>query len=244
MNSRRTSRLVAGLAALALASQSAAGTGEVLPDLAVEAGTRAFRVSNLAPVEIGEGVPWRISVEGTRDADIQGRLPALGPFQSTDIWPPAVRSSERAALRLCVNDPRQLIDRDPSNDCATLTLEGASLDLVLSDVRIDGRLLRFRVANPGDVSTPPIEVRVTTRAGSRLVGAETRVLNGLDPRSTREESFPLDLWASGKPDLLQELGVDCCETEVRLDPTGRLEESDETNNVRRIRHRLESTPES
>lgn len=232
--------IVGGAVVWASAALAEAGPEGRLADLAVEAGQHAFRVSNLSPVEVAAGVVWQLEVDGAKGRSrIEGSLPAIGPFHSTDIWPPGVVVSPGARLTLCTNAERDPLEVEYGNNCATLSVREVKLDLALSHVRVDRGTVRFRVSNRADVPSPPFEVRVSTHAGERLAGTQTRMLNDLDPRSTRDESFRLDLWAHSNPDLLAGLAASCCVTTLEIDPRHRLEDVARENNRVQVTHGLD-----
>jgi len=199
--------------------------------LAVEArgdGAPAFRVWNPSPFAAPPAT-LRISFE-RRGRHLHAEtqpLAGLGPFESTTVEVPGWASFAPGSVRACV-------EVGPSRaSCADLPLPGTQPDLTVGAVRVDGGRLVVEVRNEGDVPSGPFGVSATTRAGERVVGTTTRGLAPLDRRSTREESIAVERWGAGDVAAFPDR---CRTTRIRLDPRGRVAETDETNNARELRH--------
>lgn len=225
--------------ALLLWAWAMAATGAEQGRLAVEpgAGRRVeFRVWNPTPFATPAGSARVSFLRGGRELHARTQpLAALVPFQSIQVDVPDWKRFSPGVARLCV----ELRGGRPGRPvCADRTLPGTRPDLRLGRARVDGSRLVVEVRNDGDVASGSIEIRATTRAAGRVVGTTTQTLESLGPRSSREESLQLEQWGGTRDGLAETFASGCCTTEVVLDPHGRIDELDERNNSRTLRHEL------
>ncbi len=203
--------------------------GRLVVGTAFHRGRPQFRLTNQTPFPAAPGAAVvRVLQRGHEVHRRSVPLEEVGPFLTT-WWDPApLASLAPGVVQLCV----AVGHADES--CARLPLAGSRPDLSVDEA---GPLpdaasgLRVVVRNGGDVRSPPFELRVTTRAGDRLVGSRSQGVAPLDPRSSREERVPLDLWTARGQALAR-----CCTSTIDLDPAREVEEVDETNNRLVISH--------
>ena len=94
-------------------------------------------------------------------------------------------------------------------------------DLIIQSAQVRGTRLHLIVRNDGDLTSRPLSVVLTTRAGGFMVGTAAHPLPLLSPGALHQLELPLPIWAPDRSDLLSVITQrGCCTTRVVLLPAG------------------------